>query len=309
MEKEKKESKVVIIIAIITAILLIGGIIFFITQSDEIKSSHKNNNIIVNKYTAYIKINPSIKLEYSETCSKNDSGTYDCTEPIVDNYELINEDAENIFEDINLYEKGKTLDKVIDLICEKVEASNIEIKNVEITSDWDGINNYIETSNELKTETESWNYSVNVTTTEVVEETIKHEEKQEEENKTTTTTTTTTTSTTKKTTAATIIDLSKGVTYSHNMFTYVCTEPGCFSDSLISSIKNVRGSYIHSANNSEITIAYITRLSDPYNDKKYKGTAPISKITAAGGEQQGGAGGSDEPLTMEDCKKFHLSCK
>ena len=66
---------------------------------------------------------------------------------------------------------------------------------------------------------------------------------------------------------------------------------------------------MNSATNSEITITYITGLSTPYNSSTFKGSSPISKIEAAGGEQQGGAGGSNEPLTMEDCKKFHLSCK
>lgn len=307
MENKKESSKLLLIIGVIVLLALIGGGLFYFFKNPKKDNQIRiDENTVVNKYTAYIKINPSIKLEYSETCTKNDSGDYDCTEPMVDSYELINEDAESIFEDINLFEKGKSLNKVIDLICERVEEKNIEFQTVEITSDWSKLNDYIEKSTETNKETENWSYSVNVATSETIKETIEQDEKKEEDNKTTTTTTTTTT---KKTTTTTVIDLSQNVLYSHNMFTYVCKEPGCFSDSLISSIKNVKGSYIHSASNSEITIAYITRLSDPYNDKKFKGTAPISKIIAAGGEQQGGAGGSDEPLTMEDCKKFHLNCK
>ena len=178
---------------------------------------------------------------------------------------------------------------------------------MEIVSDWAEINTYIETT--TKGDETTYNYSVNVTTPKVIEQKIENDEREEEERKTSTTTTTTTTTTKKVTTVSTVIDLSKNVLYSHNMFTYVCKEPGCFSDSLINSIKNTKGTYVRSASNDEITIAYITRLSDPYNDKKFKGTAPISKIEAAGGEQQGGAGGSDEPLTMEECKQFHLSCK
>ena len=317
MEQEKKKSKVGLIIVIIVAILLIGGGVYYYTQHNKSEKPKEDSNTIVNKYTAYIKINPSIKLDYSQTCHKQEDDSFKCDEPIVDDYKLINEDAEEIFEDVDLFKGGKTLDKVIETICEKAKENNIEVKDVQITSDWSEINTYMETS--TKQESTTYNYTVNVTTKEVIEETIKTEEKNEEENKTTTTTTTTTstsktTTTSKKTTTtttttSTVIDLSKGVLYSHNMFTYVCKEPGCFSDSLISSIKNNKGTYVRSANNDEITIAYITRLSDPYNDKKLKGTAPISKIEAAGGEQQGGAGGSDEPLTMEDCKNFHLSCK
>lgn len=327
MENKKNNTAIVVIAACVILVLIGAGAFYFINKNKQ--ETPVNKNTIVNKYTAYIKINPSIKLDYSQTCKKNEKGTFTCEEPIVDNYTLVNEDAESIYEDVDLFAKGKTLDKVIELICDKAEENNIETKNIEITSDWKEINTYVETA--TKDDKEERTYNVNISTKEEIEKTVKQEEKSEsgqteEETKTTTTTTTTSTTTTKttkktsttsttkkttttttKTTASTVIDLSKGVKYSHSMITYSCDK--CFSDSLINSLKNVKGTAFVSGNDSEITIKWITSLSDPYNTSTYKGTAPTSKIKAAGGEEIGGAGGSDDDLTAADCKEFHLSCK
>ena len=300
MENEKTNSKIGLIIAIFVMLILIaGGVIYFIKNKPTKK---EDDNTVVNKYTAYVKINPSVRLDYSQTCTKSEVGAYVCEEPVVDNYSLINEDAETIYEDVDLFSKGKTLDKVIEVICDKAKENNIDTQNIEITSDWKEINTYVEKS--TKDEVEQRNYSVNVKPKEAIVEEIKTDEKQEAENKTTTTTTTKTTT---KTTASNIIDLSSGVKYSHSMITYACEK--CFSDSLINSLKNLKGTAFVSGNDSEITIKFITGLSDPYNSSTYKGTALTSKIKAAGGEEIGGAGGSDEPLTREECQEFHLKCK
>lgn len=313
MENKKNNTTIIVIVVCVILVLIGTGAFYFINKNKQ--ETPVDKNTIVNKYTAYIKINPSIKLNYSQTCKKNEEGTFTCEEPIVDNYTLVNEDAESIYEDVDLFAKGKTLDKVIELICDKAEENNIETKNIEITSDWKEINTYVETA--TKDDKEERNYNVNVSTKEEIEKAVKQEEKSEsgqtaEETKTTTTTTTTTkktstTTTTTKTTASTVIDLSKGIKYSHSMITYTCDK--CFSDSLINSLKNVKGTAFVSGNDSEITIKWITSLSDPYNSSTYKGTAPTSKIKAAGGEEIGGAGGSDDELTLADCKEFHLSCK
>ena len=281
-------------------LLIIGGVFYYVEKNKQ--PQHKeDSSVVVNKYTAYIKINPAIRLDYSQTCTKDEKESLVCQEPIVDNYTLINEDAEDIYEDVDLFSKGKTLDKVIEVICAQAEEKNIDTKSIEITSDWSEINTYIQES--AKTE-ETRNYSVEVKPKEKIVEQINNDERQEEENKTTTTTTTTTK---KASVSSDTIDLNQGVTYDHNMFTYRCDK--CFSESLLSSLRNVKGTCLMNASDSEITIKYITVLSEPYNTKTYKGTSPISKIEAAGGEQVGGAGGSDEPLTSAICKEYNLKCK
>ena len=150
MENKIKNSNWGLIVTIILVLLLIGGGIFYFTRNKKVDTPTIEDTTIVKKYTAYIKINPSVKLEYSQTCNRLDTSIYDCAEPVVESYDLINEDAETIFEDINLFEKGKTLDKVLEVIVDKVEESNIEFKTVEITSDWTEINTYIEKTKSTK---------------------------------------------------------------------------------------------------------------------------------------------------------------
>lgn len=298
---KKKLLCIVLCIVVISIVLLV-----VLLPKDK---KEQKDNTVVNHYVAYVKINPSVKLEYSETCTKNDDGTLTCEKPVVDKYELINEDAKDIFKDVNLLSEGSSLDKVIKKICETAKKNNIDVKTVEVTSDWEKIDDYV--ANNVET-TEEVNYTVEVSDTAKIETAITEEIKEEEYNKTTTTTTTkktTTTTTTKKTTTTTKsngINLSDNVKYSHSMVTYGCD--GCFSDSLIKSLKSTKGVSVVSSSSSEITVKYITKLSDPYNTSKYYSNSIISKISEAGGEEMGGAGGSDDELTKSDCSEFNLTC-
>ena len=89
MKKIVKNKK--ILICVITTLILISlivGGIFLFSKDDEEKTQNKETT---NNYVAYIKINPSIKIEYSQTCNE-----ITCNDPIVTKYELINEDAKNI---------------------------------------------------------------------------------------------------------------------------------------------------------------------------------------------------------------------
>ena len=76
-------------------------------------------------------INPSVKLDYSRVCNEYKDGTKECTEPVVYDYELVNDDAKEIFKDIDLLSGTKDLSSVIDFICDKVKDSGIEVKNVD----------------------------------------------------------------------------------------------------------------------------------------------------------------------------------
>lgn len=132
-----KNKKVLIsIISILIIAILIGGSIFLFKGNK--KDTEKNNQNSTSNYVAYIKINPSIKLEYQQIC-KNDK----CDEPIVLKYELINDDAKNIFKDVDLLQNDKTLYKVIDLITETTKNNNIKFDKVEIYSDWNNAQAYI----------------------------------------------------------------------------------------------------------------------------------------------------------------------
>ena len=139
----------IIIIALLLVVLIIMGVLLFK------KSNNQTNNNIVSDYVAYIKINPSIKLQYSQTCNNKN----ECTDPIVRNYELINDDAMKIYKDIDLVKNGKDLINVIDLITQTAKDNNINFETVEIYSDWNNINKYME---EKANKNHNWNYSVKV---------------------------------------------------------------------------------------------------------------------------------------------------
>ncbi len=309
------------------------------------------------KHVAYIKINPSVKLNYSYVCTKYSDDTEECEDPKVDEYELVNDDAKEIFKEVNLLEGDKELSHVIDVICKKVEEKGIKVENVEIQSDWNNIEKYLEKKQEEKqktteetktntnTETETTNnenetttntnetevketevpkqtYTFNNQTKETIDNTIKEDveketkEKEEKAKKEAEEVAAKAKAEAEakakaeaaaKAKAAVTIKLSSGVKYCHSMQTFECNK--CFSTALINSLKSAKGHYVKSANASSITIMRITSLTSPYNSTNYFGTGQISKITKAGGQEAGGAGGCDDTLTAAVCKQFHLTCQ
>jgi len=140
MKEFFKNKKVLIGIAsvLIVAIVITGSILLF-KGNKEAKDNKQDET--TSNYVAYIKINPSIKLGYSQTCKNNE-----CENPIVTEYELINEDAKKIFKDIDLLDNNKELYNVIDLITNTVKDNGVNFSEVEILSNWNNIKEYIETS-------------------------------------------------------------------------------------------------------------------------------------------------------------------
>ena len=132
-----KKNKSTIPFTIIMMIMIIGAL-FLLRKEETIK-----------KYTAYIKINPLIKIDFSQTCTIDT-----CEEPIVTNYELVNEDAKSIYKDIK-FKENSTLSEALILICETAKNNNIVFENVEVYSEWTNIGNYI-------TDTSSWKYTIKI---------------------------------------------------------------------------------------------------------------------------------------------------
>lgn len=132
-----KKNISTILFTIIMIIMMIG-FLFLFRKEETLK-----------KYTAYIKINPLIKIEFSQTCTIDT-----CEEPFITNYELVNEDAKNIYKDIK-FKENSTLSEALILICETAKNNNIVFNNVEVYSEWENIGNYI-------TDTSSWNYIIKI---------------------------------------------------------------------------------------------------------------------------------------------------
>lgn len=160
------ESKKILICVIATLIiigLIVGGIFLFSKNNKK----QPQNNETTNNYVAYIKINPSIKIEYSQTCNQNT-----CNDPIVTKYELINEDAKNIYKDIDLLGSDKDLIKVINLICETAKENDIVFDTINIYSNWDKFETYLEEGTEL---TETVTFNIEITNKNDIEDIIKND--------------------------------------------------------------------------------------------------------------------------------------
>jgi len=147
---KNKKNLICIVAALILIVLIVGGIFLFGKDKEE-KTQNKETT---NNYVAYVRINPLIKIEYSQTCKDKN-----CSDPIVTKYELINEDAKNIYKDIDLIGTNNKLYEVITLISKTAEENNIEFENVEIYSNWDNLNNYI---NNSKEDNYKWSYIINI---------------------------------------------------------------------------------------------------------------------------------------------------
>lgn len=155
MKNILKNKKLLIGLAVaIILIIIIVVVILVIRPKDENQELEE----VTNNYVTYISINPSIKLEFSQTCQKNDS-ILDCTDPEVIDYELLNADAKEIYQDIDLLENDKKLLTVIDLIIKTAESNNIEFETVDIYSDWEQMNNFV--NENLESENFTYNVIIN----------------------------------------------------------------------------------------------------------------------------------------------------
>ena len=139
MKSLTQKKKILIGIAAVLIILLIIGSVLYFNKIKGKTGENKAKETTTN-YVAYVKINPSIKLEYTQTC-KQTGDKLDCEEPKVTKYELVNEDAKNIYKDINLLDNNKNLFEVLDLICTTAKNNGIEFEKVDIYTDWNKIEN------------------------------------------------------------------------------------------------------------------------------------------------------------------------
>lgn len=169
-----EDKKFIVFIASALIILLIIGSILLFNKGSKLNDTSKTKDI-TNNYVAYIKINPSIKLEYTQTCKQveKDSDDFNCEEPKVTNYELVNDDAKNIYKDIDLLGNSKDLFQVLNLICETAKENGIVFEKVDIYTDWNKIENYIAEKNEIS---ETISFNIEITNKDDVNKKIETEE-------------------------------------------------------------------------------------------------------------------------------------
>ena len=138
------------LICIIGLALIFLIILIFLFRNEKVDN---NKNIqITNSYVAYVKINPLIKIEYTQTCDK--SG---CSDPIVVKFDLVNDDAKDIYKDIDLIGTNNNLFNVLSLIVDTAKDNNLEFDNVEIYSNWNNLENYVSNDDNI-----TWSYIINI---------------------------------------------------------------------------------------------------------------------------------------------------
>lgn len=126
----KSRSKV-IIITIISLMLMCGAIILLVSPfGNKIKNFIGIDNTKEEFYTAYISINPLVKLTFKVSCQNDE-----CSEPKITASELINEDAKIIYKELEF--KDKTLKETVELLASTVKDNEIAFKEVHIYTNYD----------------------------------------------------------------------------------------------------------------------------------------------------------------------------
>lgn len=167
------KKKLVIILSAVVVIIIIGVILGILLLNDEdVPKKIKEDQ--VNTYTAYVSINPLIKLEFEEKCiitkSTNDGEVQEnmtCDDPIVTDYVLVNEDAQNIYKDVDFSKTNGVLSEVLDLIAQTARDNNVVFDTVDVYSDYSTINEYINQRQEVTT---NWTFSINIVNKEDIED-------------------------------------------------------------------------------------------------------------------------------------------
>lgn len=128
MENSKKSKKIVILVAslIVVAILIIVSILLLMRTKNKLNNNDKTSK---NNYIAYIKINPLVKFELTQTCQGNN-----CEDPLISSYELVNDDAKEMYKEVEF--KGKTILDIIPVIADITYGNNINYNNINISTDW-----------------------------------------------------------------------------------------------------------------------------------------------------------------------------
>lgn len=161
------KSKKFIIIGAVLLLVIILGCIFFSFFKKDISTEKPNSNpkIEIKSYSAYVSINPLIKLSFEQKCYKKNE-EYTCEEPVVKNYVLENDDAKKIYSDIDFTETGGILSDVLVKIAQTARENEIVFDHVSITSDWQNFEEYKDTNEELS----KWNFIINIVQTEDMNE-------------------------------------------------------------------------------------------------------------------------------------------
>lgn len=182
----KDKKKIFIICGIILLLIVVGVVIFFLCNNKKQESVQPDDTKQeVKTYEMYVKINPLVKLVFNTSfkeCEDPDGNKEVCgggIDTVVD-YELVNNDAKEIYNDLDFY--GMNILDVLVELCDTARANGIGFEKLDITSDYNNINKdeiamYLKEHSKYDTQV-----SINVDFKEYInkDDLLTEEEKQEE---------------------------------------------------------------------------------------------------------------------------------
>lgn len=136
-------KKKLIILGIVLVVIISGIITGVVLNVKKSKPTVETKEKIYKTYDMYIKINPLVRLTFQveyEECEDPVTGVKNIC-PIntekVTNYELINNDAKDIYDNINFKNKS-VMDSIIEL-CDVARANKVAYDSISVTTNWEDI--------------------------------------------------------------------------------------------------------------------------------------------------------------------------
>lgn len=152
---KKGNKKTLFLVLALVGILLMIGIILLIVNP--FRKNEDKKQLVEKSYTMYVKINPLVKLNIKEKyyeCTDGDTGSVEVCSEITDEvvtYNFINNDAKEIYDNLDL--KEKTVVDALVALYDTARENNIEFTNIEITTNWDNRYTNSELVNSIKEKT------------------------------------------------------------------------------------------------------------------------------------------------------------
>lgn len=184
MKNILKNKKLLIGLGIAILLIITIVIILLVAKPKSENNEIPNNNVETNTetpvameetHTMYVSINPLVKLVFKEEytiCKDENNQEYVCggiATDIID-YELINDDAKDVYKDLDF--TGKTVEDVLLILCDTARDNDIGFESLEITTDSnnvdrDALMNYLKENSTYEDE-----YTVYVNFEEYIDESI-----------------------------------------------------------------------------------------------------------------------------------------
>ena len=153
MKNILKNKKLLIGLGVAILLIIAIVVVVLVTNPKSENNEIPNNNVDTNTntntpvameetHTMYVSINPLVKLVFKEEytiCKDENNQEYVCggiATDIID-YELINDDAQDVYKDLDF--TGKTVEDVLLILCDTARDNDIAFESLEITTDSNNI--------------------------------------------------------------------------------------------------------------------------------------------------------------------------